>query len=137
MQPHQLKIKVTYADTDQMGFMHHANYLKYYEMARWELFKEIGIPYKEIEEQGTIFPVIDAKISYLKPAFYDDILKIETSIVSVKGPKILFNCRMFNQNETLINEAAITIASVQKSNNQPFLLPHEIKNSIEIFLKTA
>ena len=135
MRPHQMIIKVIYADTDQMGFMHHSNYLKYYEMARWELFRKIGIPYKEIEEKGTIFPVIDMKISYLKPAYYDDKIMIQTLIVKATGARILFNCKMYNQDEILINEATIAIASVRKSNNKPVLLPPEIKYSIDTFLK--
>lgn len=54
--------RVSYSDTDQMGFMHHSNYLKYYETARWELFRSIGIPYNEIEEEGVILPVITASV---------------------------------------------------------------------------
>ena len=135
MKPHQMIIKVIYADTDQMGFMHHSNYLKYYEMARWELFRKIGIPYKVIEEKGTIFPVIDMKISYLKPAYYDDKIMIQTLIAKSTGARILFNCKMYNQDNILINEAIIAIASVRKSNNKPVLLSPEIKNSIDTFLK--
>ena len=64
-------IRVTYSDTDQMGFMHHSNYFKYYETARWELFRNIGIPYPELEEEGIILPVTDASIKFIKPAVYD------------------------------------------------------------------
>lgn len=54
--------RISYSDTDQMGFMHHSNYLKYYETARRELFRSIGIPYNEIEEEDVILPVINAFI---------------------------------------------------------------------------
>ena len=63
--------KVSYSDTDQMGFMHHSNYFRYYETARWELFRSLGIPYHEIEEEDVILPVINASAKFIKPAFYD------------------------------------------------------------------
>lgn len=70
--------RVSYSDTDQMGFMHHSNYFRYYETARWELFRSIGIPYPEIEEEDIILPVINASVKFLKPAFYDQKIRVDT-----------------------------------------------------------
>lgn len=125
------KIKVSYSDTDQMGFMHHANYLKYYEKARWDLFSEIDLPYKEIEEQGHIFPVIECRICYHHPAFYDDIISVETELVSVKGARILFGNKMFKEDGTLINEAMIAVACVNKSTRKAMLVPRDMKSKLE------
>jgi acyl-CoA thioester hydrolase len=65
MNPFQTKYRVSYSDTDQMGFMHHSNYLKYYETARWELFRSIGIAYPAIENEGIILPVINASLKFI------------------------------------------------------------------------
>lgn len=70
--------RVSYSETDQMGFMHHSNYFRYYETARWELFRSIGIPYPEIEEEDIILPVINASVKFLKPAFYDQKIRVDT-----------------------------------------------------------
>lgn len=82
--------RITYSDTDQMGFMHHSNYLRYYETARWELFRNIGLPYTEIEDEGYIFPVVNVTIKYLKPALYDQEINIVTSISSLRGASLIF-----------------------------------------------
>jgi acyl-CoA thioester hydrolase len=71
IKPFQTTFRVSYSDTDQMGFMHHSNYLKYLETARWKLFRHIGIQYSEIEKEGTILPVISVSIKYNHPAHYD------------------------------------------------------------------
>ncbi|MBP1640181.1 MAG: 4-hydroxybenzoyl-CoA thioesterase [Bacteroidetes bacterium] len=55
---HDYQFRVAYPDTDRMGTMHHANYAKYYEQARWELFRSIGVPYKSVEDAGVMCPVI-------------------------------------------------------------------------------
>jgi len=67
MNSFQTIYRVSYSDTDQKGFMHHSNYLKYFETARWELFRSIGIPYTEIEQDGIILPVINGSLNFIKP----------------------------------------------------------------------
>ncbi|MGZ3854031.1 MAG: acyl-CoA thioesterase [Flavisolibacter sp.] len=119
MQAFISKIRVGYSDTDQMGFVHHSNYLKYYEAARWNLFRHWGIPYKEIEEEGVLLPVVSVRIQFLKPAFYDEELTIETTIVSVKGAKIILNYRTFNEANEAINTATITVAFVNSHTRKP------------------
>jgi acyl-CoA thioester hydrolase len=107
--------RVSYSDTDQMGFMHHSNYLKYYETARWEFFKRLGIPYSEIEEEDVILPVINASMKFIKPAFYDQEIQIITLVKSFKGARIVFDYQSINGTGEVINEAQITVACVRKS----------------------
>jgi acyl-CoA thioester hydrolase len=113
MDSFQISYRVTYSDTDQMGFMHHSNYLKYYETARWELFRRIGIAYPEIESEGIILPVISASVKYNKPAFYDQEIMINTRIKSFRGARIVFDYQAINEAGEVINEAQITVACVK------------------------
>ena len=115
MNTFQTGYRVSYSDTDQMGFMHHSNYLKCYETARWEFFRSIGIAYSEIENEGIILPVIDASVKFIKPAFYDQEIIINTRIKSFKGARIVFEYQTINENVEIINEAQITVACVKKS----------------------
>ncbi len=94
MDSFQSSYRVTYSDTDQMGYMHHSNYLKYYETARWELFRSIGIPYTKIEEEGIILPVINASAKFIKPARYDQKITISTRIKSTRGARVVLNIRL-------------------------------------------
>ena len=107
--------RVSYSDTDQMGFMHHSNYLKCYETARWDLFRSIGMPYTKIEEEGIILPVINASVKFIKPAFYDQEITINALIKSFKGARIVFEYQALNETGEFINEAQITVACVKKS----------------------
>lgn len=115
--------RVSYSDTDQMGYMHHSNYLKYFETARWELFRSLDIPYSELENAGYIFPVVTASVKYLKPAFYDQEITVVTSIVSMKGASIIFESSAIDINGEKINEAEIRVACVRKSTGRPCPLP--------------
>ncbi|KAB2822078.1 MAG: acyl-CoA thioesterase, partial [Paludibacter sp.] len=71
---YEYTFRVMYPDTDQMGTMHHANYVKYYEAARWELFRSIGISYKSVEDAGYMLPVIRMNFRFLKTTRYDAVL---------------------------------------------------------------
>jgi acyl-CoA thioester hydrolase len=119
MQPFISKLRVSYSDTDQMGYAHHSNYLKYYEAARWNMFRHWGLPYKDIEEAGMLLPVVGVRMEYLKPAFYDEELTIETNLVALKGPKLIWDFKAFNEAKELINTATITLAFVSKRTRKP------------------
>ncbi len=78
--------RVIYADTDKMGFAYHANYFRWFEIGRSEMFRELGLPYKTIEEKGYFLPLSEAHCKFISSARYDDIIVIETSIdTSIKG----------------------------------------------------
>ncbi len=94
---HKTKYRVIYGDTDKMGIAYHANYLRWFEMGRSELFRYIGFTYKEIEEKGVFLPVSEAYCKFLFPAQYDDVLIIETSVDNnIKGG-MKFDYRIFNE----------------------------------------
>ncbi len=73
-------VTVRYAETDMMGFVYHANYLPWFEIGRTDLFKKTGISYKELETQGFRLPVLEVNVKYLRPAYYDDVITIQTSL---------------------------------------------------------
>jgi acyl-CoA thioester hydrolase len=85
-----------------MGYCYYGNYAQFLEIGRVEALRNLGFRYKEMEEQGILLPVLDFQIKYLIPAKYDDLLTIETSIVSVKGTRILFDYRILNENDAVL-----------------------------------
>jgi acyl-CoA thioester hydrolase len=87
--------RVTYADTDAMGVAYHSNYFKWFEMGRTEYLRNLGIPYKEIEKKGFLLPVVSAYCKYIKPARYDDLLRIETMFTEVKRASIKIHYEIF------------------------------------------
>jgi len=85
------KIRVIYADTDAMGIVYHTNYIKWFEIGRAELLRELGIPYAQIEASGYNLPLTEVACHYLYPARYDQIVVIETEIVYLRRASIKFN----------------------------------------------
>jgi len=129
--------RVTYSDTDQMGFMHHSNYLKYYETARWELFRALGISYHSVEEAGYLLPVIRMNSRFRKTIHYDEWLTVKTSLTMIKGPRIWFNYKLYNSEQILVNEAETELAFISKADWKPCLAPEIVIHAIHEFQKPA
>lgn len=81
-------IRVRYGETDPMKYVYYGNYAEYFEVARVELFRELGMSYDEIEKKGIFLPVSEYKIKYLKPGLYDQLLEIHTYVKKIPGVKI-------------------------------------------------
>ncbi len=115
-------IRVRYVETDQMGVVHHSSYVQYLEVARIEFLRGKGVIYKEIEEKGVLLPVLNLEIKYIYPAFYDDLLHIEVIIQEIKGARIFFEYKIFNEVK-LISSAKTTLAFISKKSGKPILCP--------------
>ena len=92
--------RVIYGDTDQMGVVYYANYLRWLEMGRTELLRQIGTPYHSIEEMGFFFPVIEVSCRYLKPARFDDEIMIETSLTALNRATLDFTYKISRKNDS-------------------------------------
>ena len=85
---HTTRVRVRYAETDQMGVAYNAYYLTWFEVGRTEFMREIGVTYHETEKDGYFLPVSGAGIQFLKPAFYDDVLTVRTHIGEKPGVRL-------------------------------------------------
>lgn len=134
---YHVELRAAYADTDQMGFVHHSNYVKYLEHARWEAFRQMGIAYKDVEDRGILMPVIEMKLEFIKPVYYDDLLKIELSFHMERPTKLRVDYCIFNQADELIHTANTTLAFIKKDSKRPCAVPdfinHKITTEIEVF----
>lgn len=119
MYKHDIQLRVRYAETDQMGYVYHGVYATYYEVARVETLRHLGVAYRELEEKGTLLPVVDLQIKYLKPATYDEQLRIETTIVEAPTVTLKFKYRCYNDAGEKINEATTTLAFIDKATQRP------------------
>ena len=128
---HSFSFRVKYSDTDKMGTVHHSNYVKYYETARWELFRSLGISYKSIENAGFMLPVVRMNFKFIKTIQYDELLTVKTTIKAIKGVRIWFAYQLYNTNKELINEAETELAFVNKNNWKPCAAPEFVLDAIE------
>ena len=91
--------RVIYADIDAMGVVYYANYLSWFERGRTELFRELEIPYTEVVKHGIITPVSEVVCKYHRPALYDDIVQIETTVSSFKKVSIIFDYKIYRKSD--------------------------------------
>lgn len=101
---HRIQRRVSYGETDQMGYLYYGKYADYYETGRTEALRSAGLIYKELEESGISMPVISMEIRYRKSAYYDDLLTIETAVRERPGLRIRFEYRIYNEGGELLNE---------------------------------
>ncbi len=116
-------IIVRYGETDQMGIVHHSNYLRYFEVARLEWLTQLGISYNKMEEEGVMMPVIAAQVEYKIPAKFEDALRIKIHLRSVPLVKMIFDYELRNQNDELVCTASTTLAFMQSSSRRPIRCP--------------
>jgi acyl-CoA thioester hydrolase len=114
-------IRVRYAETDRMGLLHHANYLVYFEQARTELLRSQGLTYRDLEDQGFLLVLTRIEVRYLRPARYDDLLMIHTTVVRTTMVRIDHKYEVYC-NGLLLAEGTSTLACVDRT-GRPQALP--------------
>ncbi|MFM7728720.1 MAG: acyl-CoA thioesterase, partial [Flavobacteriales bacterium] len=97
---HSIFLRVRYAETDRMGYVYYGNYATYFEVARVETLRAIGITYKSLEDEGILLPVVDFRIRYFAPAHYDDEICITCAITEMPSARIRFQYQT-HRGETL------------------------------------
>jgi acyl-CoA thioester hydrolase len=113
------ELRVRYADTDQMGYVYYGNYGAYYEVARVESLRHLGYSYKDLEANGIMLPVLENYSRFLRPAKYDEILRIEVSLKEMPAVRIQFFYKIFNQKNELINTGNTLLVFVNKATGKP------------------
>lgn len=113
VESHEISIRVRYVETDRMGLLHHANYFVYFEMGRVELLRHRGLAYKDLEDQGHLLVITDLGCKYRRPAYYDDVLTLRTSVARVTLVKIEHRYELRRGNE-LLAEGHSTLACVDR-----------------------
>ena len=107
----EIQIRVRYAETDRMGFLHHANYLVYFEQARTELLRDAGKTYKDLEDAGFFLVVAKMEVKYRLPAHYDDVLTVRTTVTRTSPVRLEHKYEVMRAGAT-IAEGATTLACV-------------------------
>lgn len=119
----ETKIRVRYAETDQMGFVYYGNYPQYYEVGRVEAMRSLGTSYKALEDSGILMPVIDMNVKYYEPGRYDDLLTIKTIVPEIPKTRMKFIYEIYNQGGKLINRGETTLIFLSKERNRPVACP--------------
>jgi acyl-CoA thioester hydrolase len=116
-----------------MGYCYYGNYAQYFEVGRVEALRELGFSYKALEDSGIMLPVLEFKIKYLKPAYYDDRLTIITAIPEIPTAKIRFEYETHNENGERINFGETTLVFINKNTNRPCAAPSALIDKLKQF----
>ncbi|MBT6170377.1 MAG: acyl-CoA thioesterase [Flavobacteriaceae bacterium] len=125
----ELDIFVRYSETDQMSFVYHGNYVKYFEMGRISWLKKLGFSYKKLEEDGIKLPVIDLKINFKQPALFDDKLTLITKLVKSPSYMIEFNYEILKDGK-IITLGYTKLIFLNSKTNKPVRCPKKILDAI-------
>ena len=131
----ETQIRVRYGETDQMGYVYYGVYAMYYEVARVESLRQLGMSYKELENMGVMLPVLENKSKYLSAALYDDLLRIVTTIHEKPSVRIKFEYELFNDADKLIHQGETLLVFVNKKSGKPCRPPKVFDDLLDPYFK--
>jgi acyl-CoA thioester hydrolase len=131
MYEHLSNVRVRYAEADPMNVVYYGNYAQYFEVARVESLRALGISYKEIEEMGIMLPVVELNIKYLRPAKYDDLLTMKTMIKTLPTDhKIQFDQEIYNEEGQLLTIGVVKLYFMDNKLGNKVNMPEFLKQKL-------
>lgn len=119
----ELFLDVRYYETDQMGIVHHSNYVRYFECGRTDMLKKLGLPIEKIEDAGVMLPVVSGECRYKVPARLGDTLKIVSIIDRIPMAKLVIRNEIYNQDDLLVCEGSVTLGFIDSRSRRPVRCP--------------
>ena len=123
--------RVRYGDTDKMGISYYANYFVWFEAARTEYFRALGLPYTECEKQGIYLPVVDAQARYMGPSTYDDLLTIRTSVSQIRSSSLRFEYQVLKSGSAKPIAQGMTVHVFVDRGMRPVRAPRCVTELVE------
>lgn len=132
----QTQIRIHYALTDQMGLVYHGNYAQFYEIGRTEALRSLGLTYKDVEALGVIMPVTEIHSRFLRPALYDDLITVITTVKELPFQhKITFHSEIYNEKKQLLNIGDVSLYFMDAKTMKRCEMPLQIREKISEFFQ--
>ena len=130
----ELFLDVRYYETDQMGIVHHSNYVRYFECGRTAMLKELGLPVEKIEECGTMLPVVSVECRYKVPAKLGDTLRIVSIIDELPRAKLVIRNEIYNSQGQLVCEGSVVLGFINAQTRRPVRCPDVLTDVFTAYL---
>ena len=128
----ETQIRMHYALTDQMGVVYYGNYAQFYEIVRTEAIRQLGYTYKDIEAMGIIMPVVEMNSKFLRPAKYDDLITVKTTLRELPtGHAINFFFEIFNEDDKLLNAGNVVLYFMEAVTMKRAKMPTELEEKLK------
>lgn len=132
------QLRVRYADTDKMGVVYHSNYIDYFEVARTESIRNLGITYAQIEAAGIIMPVIEVHCKYIRPATYDDLITVTANLHELpEGHRITFHQEACNEKKELLAKGHVVLYFMEARTMKRAAMPEALRAALTPFFDGA
>lgn len=135
MRKNVTEYRVIYADIDSMGVVYYSHYLSWFERGRTEFFRELELPYTEVVKYGIMIPVSEVYCKYHKPAQYDDIVQIETTVSSFKRVTIVFDYEIYRKSDRALLVSGYTKHAFLDLNGKIIKIPGFIQEKIKSLME--
>lgn len=130
-------LRSRYCETDQMGYVYHGRYLEYFETARTEFVRKMGITYKSLEDHGVMMPVRDASLTYLRPVLYDENITISLFIYEMPSVRLATHYEISGPDGSLRVKGSVTLIFMDKNTRKPCRPPNQFINGINSFVNNG
>lgn len=132
----QTQLRIHYALTDQMGIVYHGRYAEFFEIGRVEALRQLGISYKDVEELGIIMPVTELSVRFIRPARYDDLITIITTLKELpQHHKIVFHSEIYNEAKELLTSGYVSLYFMDTKGMKRTDMPEMIRKNLEKYFK--
>jgi acyl-CoA thioester hydrolase len=134
----EMQVRVRYAETDQMNVVYHGNYAQYFEVGRVEAMRQLGLSYKELEATGVIMPVVEWSAKFLRPAHYDDLLTVKTTLRQMPANhRVEFDQEVYNENGKLLTVGKVVLYFLLAANMEKTNMPGEMTDKLTPYFRPA
>ncbi len=121
---HETRLRVRYAETDQMGYCYYGNYAQYFEVARAEMIRSLGFTYKDMEaKHDTLMPVMSLNIRYVRPALYDEELRLMTTLRKLPSKTVTFYTEVYNEKSELVCGGSVKLGFITSAKGEGIEAP--------------
>lgn len=127
----ELELDIRYYETDQMGIVHHSNYIRFFECGRSDMMKKAGLPIEVIEAEGVMLPIVAVECRYRLPAKMGDRIRIVSMIDKIPMAKLVVKSEIYNQHGELLCNGAVTLGFIDSVTRHPVRCPESLAKIIE------
>ena len=131
MKSFETQIRVEYHHTDQMGIVHHSNYVKFFEVARTEWLRAAGLTYAEMERRGVMMPIVDVHVKYRMPAYYDELIRVKAMVEQMPMARMTFNYEIYGEDGREIASGSTTLGFIDSVTRRPQRAPQWLMEVLE------
>ena len=120
-----------YHHTDQMGIVHHSNYVKFFEVARTEWLRSAGLTYAEMERRGVMMPIVEVNVKYRQPAYYDELITVKAIVEDMPMARMVFKYEIRGEDGRDIASGSTTLGFIDKETRRPQRAPKWLMEVLE------